>query len=525
MRSSKQFIILILVVKFHSFLPGQVMEPAAFANFIETRPNNTFTYGLMNGRLIDGSGGDSFQADLLIDSDTIAFIGTVDTALVVIDHTLELGGKVVTPGFIDPHAHGDPLSDDFSNFISMGVTTVVLGQDGRSPVNSAPNRTPQEFLKAQAEQSFQTNICYFAGHGSLRSRYGSTKSLEKPQINQMTDELDQSLRAGCFGLSSGLEYHPGLLADSTEMNALARVVGKHGAILMSHLRSEDDDKLDSSIKELLSQGQHCRVHISHIKSVYGKGPSRGREILELLDDAKAEGIEISADVYPYPASYTGIGIVFPTWAKTHTSFNEALKNRKKELRQHLADVIQRRNGPGATLFANGPFVGKTLQQVAELAQEDHVDILLKLGPIGTSAAYFVMDESLQEQFISHPDIMICSDGGPKMRHPRGYGTHAKILSKYVKEERLLSIEIAIAKMTGLVAYTIGLRDRGQLRVGLKADLLSFDLDQVQDHATYESPFEMATGFDYIFINGKLLKNEQTVSKSRFGRLLRKVSTE
>lgn len=468
---------------------------------------NIYDYGILNAEIVDGTGAPSYRADVLIREDTIAFIGTYDRDQHQLNQIINGENQILSPGFIDTHAHGDPFeSDQFSNFLAMGVTTIILGQDGSSPVHD--HDPPSQFFDKLANESLSLNIGFLAGHGSMRARLGiGPGKLSEENRQQLKDLLQEAMEAGCLGMSTGLEYLPGAYAQVSELVDLAQIVGNYDGMIMSHMRSEDDEEIYGAIDELIQQGQHCKVHVSHIKSVYGHGTDRGQEISDYLKKALEQGIHISADVYPYMASYTGLSIVFPSWAKTRSSFETALGDRREELEKYLYDRIMRRNGPKATLFASGPFSGMTLAQIAEKSGKSFVQVLLDLGPVGTYGAYFVMDEALQEVFITDSTTMICSDGSPTMRHPRGYGSFSRVLRKYVQEDQELSLPLAIYKMTSLPARTLGLADRGQIKEGRKADLILFNLDDVKDLANFEEPHVLSQGIERVFINGKLAWEE------------------
>ncbi|NND33833.1 MAG: amidohydrolase family protein [Saprospiraceae bacterium] len=478
---------------------------------------------IVGGQIIDGTRNPAYRADILISEGKIAFIGSIDTNSMP-GMVIHADDKIITPGFIDSHAHGDPLTEDFENFLAMGVTTVLLGQDGSSPVNAVNYDHPKLYFDRLERARKLINLAFLSGHGTIRSRLGYTSPapLNAHELNQLKEHTAISLESGCFGLSTGLEYLPGALAGEDELTELAQVVGNFDGIMMSHLRSEDDSLMEASLNELIRLNRYCRAHVSHIKVVFGKSAARGEEILSLLYQNNTEGtLAISADVYPYMASYTGIGIVFPPWAKTRTSFEMARLNRREELEKYLYNKIMARNGPGATLFASRPFTGKTLEEVSNESGKSFVEILMNLGPQGASGAYFVMNEALQEVFITDPRIAIASDGGPSLRHPRSYGTFAKIINKYVQKEKKLSLEQAIHKMTGLPAQIIGLEGRGTIKVGNYADLLIFDPAQVEDHATFSDPYLISTGFEYIFINGNLVRQKEKDLCLDCGSLLKK----
>lgn len=476
---------------------------------------------ILDVRILDGLGSPPERSNILIRGDSISYIGDIDTTSISAKEIIYGQGRYLAPAFIDLHAHGDPLVNvNFHNFLAQGVGTIVLGQDG-SGLDHGYNKTTsfRHWLNAAKEVPMDVNIIPFVGHGTARTRYIKGEQATAKELSQIKQYLDQSLSDGAWGLSTGLEYYPGLHADTVELHHLARIVGRHEGMIMSHMRSEDDDKIEDAIEEIINQGEFCAVHISHLKVVYGRGEDRARQILQTLKKAKAKDVQISADIYPYTASYTGIGIVFPTWCKTTEQFEEAKQHRNQELRDYLEKRIMQRNGPEATLFCSGPFTGKTLEEVSVEKNSSYVDILMEMGPQGTSGAYFVMDETLQKVFIQDSSIAFCTDGSPTMWHPRGYGTYAKIIEDYVVEEGLLELPLAVHKMTGLPAHILGLSDRGQIKLGAKADLVLFNPQSVHATATYVNPRSLAEGFDMVWINGQLSWEGQRISQS--GKLLLK----
>jgi len=465
---------------------------------------------------LDGTGAPAYQADLYIANGKITAIDKKGNFQCTVADTIDATGLIVTPGFIDVHAHGDPMeTPDFENFLAMGVTTIFLGQDGSSPWVA-------ELGKLVMDDSLRTgvNIGYMAGHATLRrgSGVGHTAANER-EIERMNELVDDAFNAGCFGVSTGLEYVPGNFASQQELKGLAQAVGDHGGMIMSHLRSEDDEVLERSLRELIRQGELCRVHSAHLKSVYGRGSERAEEILGILKEARRDGVEITADMYPYLASYTGISIVFPPWAKTTEDFEYARISRKEELERYLYDRVMARNGPEATLFGGPPFIGKTLREVANEARRPFVDILMMLGPESISAAYFIMDEELQERLFLAPFVMVGSDGSPTMHHPRGHGTFARVLKRFVLDRKLLTLEEAVHKMTGLPAATIGLKQRGLIKEGYLADLTVMDTALVEDRATFANPHIMAEGFIYVIVNGKIARSTGLDKVSRHGHIL------
>ncbi len=484
-------------------------------------PRGDFDVLISNARIVDGSGRKEYSGDILIRGDSIASIGKIDESKITVRQKIEASGRIVSPGFIDPHAHGDPLANgDFNNFIGMGVTTICLGQDGFS----FPAQSLATVMRQVDSTGIGVNLLTLIGHSTLRelSGVGFSPIPTAAQMAAMVEVLQQGMAEGAFGMSTGLEYVPGYYAEEAEMNALAETVGENGGLIMSHMRNEDDDQIVKSINELLKQGAYAPVHISHFKVVFGKGPERASQLLSMLDSARRTGIKVTADVYPYTASYTGIGILFPDWAKPPNDYKKIKQTRRADLENFLREKVNKRNGPEATVFGDGAWKGMTLAQVADSLKLSFEDVLIDaVGPEGGSGAYFVMNEGLQSVLLQDSLVCVSSDGSPTMHHPRGYGAFAKIIHHYVNETQSLDIVEAIRKMTSLPASILGLQKRGLIRTGYKADLLIFNPNQVEDRATYEMPHQLAHGFDYVLVNGKIAKKSDELSRERYGRFLRK----
>ncbi|AKD05057.1 amidohydrolase family protein [Pontibacter korlensis] len=481
----------------------------------------TYDLLLKQVSVVDGTGAAPYVANVLIGGDTIALINRDTTVTHNSRKTIQAKGMVVTPGFIDTHAHGDPIKEpEFKNFLAMGVTTIALGQDGFSP----NHEDLSVWMDSVDTAKPGVNIAMFAGHNALRvlsgAMYDSIPSEEN--MKAMEQLVASAMDAGCYGLTTGLEYNPGYYATSNELNRLAKVVGSKNGIVMSHMRNEDDQYVEQAIKELLAQGQYCPVQISHIKVVYGKSKERAQEILQMMDSARQSGTKVTADFYPYTASYTGIAILFPDWAKAPHDYQQVLKTRRAELKAYLKNRIMQRNGPEATLIGSGKYTGKNLKQIAQELNKPFEEVLMdNIDPYGASGAYFIMNEELQEELMLDPHVMICTDGSPSMHHPRGYGAFAKVLETYVVNKKLLSLEEAVRKMTSLPAETIGLKHRGRIASGYKADLLIFNPSEVKENATYEKPHQLASGFRYVLMNGKIVKEGENFTSDREGKVLRK----
>lgn len=459
-------------------------------------------------RVVDGTGGPEVVADVLVKDGRIAWVGQVDPDTLEVSERVEGAGRVLAPGFIDAHAHWDlPEPPEFGNFLAQGVTTIVLGQDGRSPEVA---RLAGHLQRIES-MGLAVNTAWMVGHNTVRMEsgvgFGVADSLGR---SRMASLVEEGLQAGAFGLTLGLEYDPGSRAEMEELVAVARPVASRGGVVMSHMRNEDADQVEASLAELLEQGRRsgARVHASHLKIVLGSDPGQARRMLSMMEEAREAGVQATADLYPYTASFTGLSILFPEWARPPHAYTAVVAQRREELAAHLRMRVEARNGPEATLFGTGPWAGRTLAQAAEATGRPFEEVLVDLGPSGARAAYFVMDEGVMTTFLADPFVAVSSDGGPSMAHPRGYGTFSRVIARHVVQEGLLSLEEAVRRMTSLPASVLGLDDpgrvglpRGRIQQGFAADLVLFHPDSVRDLADFETPNRTATGVDRVWVNG------------------------
>jgi N-acyl-D-amino-acid deacylase len=435
------------------------------------------------------------------------------------DRVVDATGAVVAPGFIDAHAHAPPAGD-VEAALAMGVTTLVVGQDGLSPAD----RIGPWLTRMDASRP-RVNIATLVGHSTVRNISGARgrASLKPGELERMRALVDEAMREGAFGLSTGLEYDPGRVAGMPELIAVAEPVGARGGVVMSHLRSEDDDRIEASLDELFEQCKKsgARAHISHFKIVLGRGEKRAAEILARLAEARRAGLEVTADLYPYAASYTTLAILFPDFARRTRSYAETKQRRRADLLAHLRARVEKRNGPEATLFGTGEYTGKTLADVARARGVPFEEILLELGPNGGEAAYFVMDDAVVAALLMDPFAMIGTDGGGGGRHPRGYGTFARVIEEFVEKRRALSLEEAVRKMAGLPARTLGLEgDRGCVRAGCAADLVVFVPSAIKARADWGAPYRVAEGMKIVMVGGVIEREGGVPTAGRGGRALR-----
>lgn len=490
-------------------------EPPASAAFSRKEPVDVWIHG---GEIVDGSGAARRKADVVIVGDTIVHVGAValDQAART---TLDATGRVVTPGFIDLHAHTDPLGR-VDHLLAMGVTTIVVGQDGDSPAS----RVGAYLSEVEAARP-RLNVATLVGHGTIRARI-LDKAESTPsdvELSAMAARVDEALDEGAFGLSLGLEYDAGKPADARELRALIAPVGRRGAVVMSHLRSEDDASIDAAIDELLLPCREtgARAHISHLKIVLGRGEARAAALLEKLAVARREGVRVSADLYPYTASYTTIGILFPDFARPPNAYAKAKRKRREELARHLRERVTARNGPSATVFGTGRYEGRSLEEVATAERRAFEDVLIDLGPTGASATYYVMDEAVMRALMRDPFVSFGTDGAAAGAHPRGRGTFARAVGRYVRDERVLTLEEAVHKASVLAAESLGLRDRGSLAAGMAADLVVLDPATLVDRADFAHPERKAEGVDAVVVGGQVAWLDGRTTDARGGHALRR----
>jgi N-acyl-D-amino-acid deacylase len=500
----------------------------------------TYDLILRGGRIIDGTGSPWYRADVAIQGDTIARIAPsiAGEAARVID----LNGLVVAPGFIDIHTHARrgifevPTAD---NYVRQGVTTLIEGPDGGSPVPLGP------FLKKMAATPITPNFASFIGQGSIRSAVmGEVNRAATPEeLDRMRALVRQGMEDGAFGLSSGLFYVPGAFTPTAEVVELARIAGQSGGIYISHMRDEAKGVLDS-VKETIAIGEQggLPTQVTHHKIVGKKYWGRSVDTLRLIDEARARGVDATIDQYPYTASSTGIGsALLPAWAQEGGS--QATVTRLKDpatrakIKTESAAIIRDERGggdPRNVVVArcdwdpslNGMNLGaitakRGLSVTIENAAETAMWIVEQGGAQGIFHA--ISEQDLQ-RILVHPATMIGSDGeipifGKNQPHPRSYGTFVRVLGVYARDKKLIPLETAVQKMSAFPAQRLGLADRGVLRQGLKADVAVFDPARVRDTATFEKPHSYAEGVTHVLVNGQVVFEHGAMTAARPGRVL------
>ncbi len=508
-------------------------------------PDAVFTVILEGGLVYDGLGGEPVVADVGLLDDRIAAVGDLSNRQAGV--RLDARGLAVVPGFIDIHSHADGSTPEASglfrqplaeNYVRQGVTTVLGGQDGSSayPVGA--------FLARVEAEPPALNFGMFVGHGTIRAQVigGANRAPTEAELAQMQAMAAQAMEDGAFGLSSGLEYTPGMFAATEELVALARATAPYGGLYISHIRDEGGRLLES-VAEVIRVGEEADVaaQVTHHK-VIGPGRWGGTEAsLRLIDEARARGVDVASDQYPYTASSTGLTILFPAWSKE--GGRDALAKRLQDpetrarIRRDLVDHINaERGGDPATIVAahcafdatrNGKSLADMLaEQGRAVTVEQAAEVAMELqAQGGCQGVFHSMSEDDVQRVMRHPMTMISSDGGIPdpgvgVPHPRNYGAFARVLARYVRERHVLSFAEAVRKMTSLPARRLGLKDRGILRVGAFADLSVLDPATIQDRATFADPHQYAEGVRHVFVNGQAVLRDGALTGARPGRVLR-----
>lgn len=487
-------------------------------------PPNLPSAVITNVSIVDGTGAPARMGSVRIQDDRIVDVGDVvpGQTEVVIDG----GGKTLAPGFIDTHSHHDQdlaqdnaRAPDLVAATSQGITTIIVGQDGTSEFPLS------DFLARLDKTPTAVNIGSFSGHNTLRKEAmaAARRPATDAEIDSMSQLLEADMAAGAFGLSSGLEYESGSFSTPAEVIALAQVSARLGGRYSSHIRDEEDG-LMPALQEIIEVGRQTGgpVHVSHLKIAARKLWGSADKVLKLLNDARASGVDITADVYPYTYWQSTMRVMFPT---------NVYDDRKA-----LTETLQHSTPPDGLYFAryapDPTIVGKTLAELAKARGKTPVDLYLELMKVAIDYQVAHPDEERFESIIgfsmSEKDVTrllawehtnICSDG-ESLGHPRGYGTFPRVLGHYVREQKVLTLEQAIHKMTGLPARFLGITDRGIITPGAHADLVLFDPATVLDRATLQNSDALSLGIERVWVNGRLVYQERRSTGARTGQVLR-----
>jgi N-acyl-D-amino-acid deacylase len=469
---------------------------------------------IINAQVADGTGAPLRRESVRITDDRISAIGNFKPAQG--DEVIDAKGLVLAPGFIDIHNHSteglerDPLA---TTQIAQGITTVLLGADGDSPWPIGA------WLEERHGKPVSMNLAVTVGHATVREQIlqKDFRRVSRPtEVAAMAKLVEQGMKEGAIGLSSGLEYDVASYSTTEEMVEVAGAAAKHGGFYMTHIRDEADRSFEA-LREEISIGQraHIPVQHSHIKlgtvNVWGKAA----EYVKIIEDARRGGLDFLADCYPYDAWFSTIKVLVPD--KQYES--------PPSVKEALAAVGGAGNITIANFAPNKRYEQHTIEQLAQDEKIDPIEMFIRIIREGNAAnddalivAKSMTDEDI-ELFYKQPWVMVASDGGIDLRHPRGAGTFPRVLGRFVREKHWLTLQEAIRKMTSLPAQRMGLRDRGTLRKGTFADLVVCDPDTVIDRATFAQPMELPAGIKAVFVNGVRVWNDDQPTGAKPGRVL------
>jgi len=466
---------------------------------------------IAGGTVIDGTGSQRRVADVRIAADRIKEIGKLKPLSG--EQVVDARGLIVAPGFVDIHNHSERgLGSDptAKSQVLQGITTLAVGPDGSSPFPIA------SYLDRLEQQPPAVNVITFVGHATVRQRVMGQdykRAATETEIARMAELVEQAMREGAVGLSTGLEYDIGNPATTEEVIALARVASRYGGIYMSHVRDEADLAFDA-FREAIRIGREARlpVQISHIKLGTVGVWNKAGEVVKLIQTARREGLDITADCYPYDA-----------WASTITVLVPSRKHDDPAMvKKALDDVGGGGNVLITSCLAHREYEGGTLDEIARAGSKTAVDVYIQIVKDGgASVVCKSMVEPDMKTFYQQPWVMVASDGGIGARHPRGAGTFPRVLGRYVREGKWLTLEEAIRKMSSFPAKRLGLHERGILKPGMKGDVVVFDPNKVIDRSTMTQPALEPAGILFVLVNGKVAVAEGKVTGERPGSILRR----
>ena len=521
-----------------------LLRPAVAALLLSacSAPAEPLDLLITGGTIVDGTGEPGYAGDVGIRDGRIVRVSRESLDASAAGRVIDASGLVVAPGFIDLHAHLEPLPllPGAESHVRQGVTTALGGPDGSSPWPVG------EYLTEQQADGVGMNIGMLVGHNTVRREVmqAADRAPTGEELARMQEMVAQAMDEGAFGLSTGLRYIPGAFASTDEVIALARVAGERGGIYTSHLRDEGFDLLDG-VAEGIRIGAEAEIPVilTHHKVVGAPMWGSSAQTLAMIDSARAAGIEVSADQYPYTATHTGISILVPSWALADG--NDALQRRLEDpvLRDSIRsgllwNLVNDRGGNDlsrvqfSSVSWDRSLEGRTLKDWAErdgldTGIETGVDLVLEaMRRGGANAIFHVLDEGDIERIMRHPETVPASDGrlsepGVGHPHPRAYGTFPRVLAVYVRERGVLTLEDAVRRITSLAASRLGLEDRGTIAEGAWADITIFDPATVADRSTFAEPHQYPEGIPWVIINGVPAVADGVFMDVRPGTMLRR----
>lgn len=468
------------------------------------------------GTIYDGTLADPYVADIRIEGNTITAIGDIPASKE--DTIINAQGMIIAPGFIDTHSHHDEdimNHRDMTAALNQGITTVIVGQDG------GMNYPLVDFYQQLTTNPIAINLGSFVGHNTLRTMVMGERYKEVARADDIAamkrltrEQFDQ----GALGLSTGLEYEPGIYSKTEEVIELAKIAADYDTLYASHMRSEDR-YVYQAIEEIIRIGNEAElpVHISHIKLAMPTLWGEADKAIAMLNEARAKGIDISAEIYPYTHWQSTMQVILP----------ERNLDDRAAIKDALTNILPPEDMLFSTYSLDPSVEGKTLAELAVERHTDPVDLYIKLAKdiernVGASESIIGrgMDETDIKAFMDWEHTNFCSDGAHS-GHPRGYGSFARIMGKYVRNENTMDLTTAIHKATWLPAQRLGLLDRGKIDIGFSADLVMFSPETILDHATFKEPTLLSTGIQKVWVNGQLAWDKKAATSARAGQILKR----
>ena len=493
---------------------------------------------IRNGKILDGTGNSWYYSDIAIKDGRISQIGkqlNLDAPKII-----DARGLIVSPGFIDVHTHleGDEVKDPAAtSFIMDGVTTCITGNCGSSHTDVG------KYLRWIDSLKLSINVATLIGHNDVRKSVmgRANREASADEMKSMENIVDRAMNDGALGFSTGLIYIPGTYTRTPEIVSLARIAARHKGVYATHMRDEGDS-VTQAIEEALTIGREAGipVEISHFKLSGQHNWGRSKETVALIEKARLEGIEVTIDQYPYTASSTSISTLIPDEILADGQDSIRARLQRPEIKKYVINSMLARlkkrklkhfsYAVVAYYAADTTYNGKSIEQINRMKGRKHkakaeaetvIDIMMNGG---ASAVFHGMGEEDVKRIMRYPFNMFASDATIRvlnagMPHPRGYGTNARVLSKYVRDEKVITLEEAIRRMTSLPAQKFQLKDRGLLREGFAADIVIFDEKEVKDLSTFEKPHAYSKGFHYVIVNGVLTVDQQNHTGARAGKAI------
>jgi N-acyl-D-aspartate/D-glutamate deacylase len=498
-----------------------------------------FDLVIKNGTIVDGTGNPWFRGDIGISGERIVKIGRISSERG--KSVIDASGKIVSPGFIDIHSHGERqiLMDRAAhNLITQGATTIVGGNCGGSPLDL------EKFFTQFESKGAALNVGVLIGHNTIRRKVMGNVGREPTdkELEEMKQFVRRAMEAGALGLSTGLKYRPGIYTKTEEVIALAKVASKYGGFYATHLRDEGLD-LFESMDEAIRIGKEAKipVQMSHHKAAGVDMWGQSAKSLQKMEDARARGLDVTTDQHPYPATFTTCTIIFPPWALegSPSDIKKRLNDpgqRQKVVEGIVENIIHDRGGNDiqnimiAVFAKDASLEGKNLREILvsqgrEPTKSNAAELLIELYERGgASCVFFCLSMEDVVRIMQHPLTMHGSDAGNAILnegkvHPRHYGHFPRIIALHVRDRGDLTLEQAIRKMTSMPAARIGCRDRGILSEGKYADVVIFDLDRIQDKATFMDPHQYPEGIEYVIVNGEIVVDHGKITGKLPGQIL------